>query len=564
MHKENPRAFSAYSIIFLFFVSVLLMLKQLAVPSYFSAVVDDVLIYPSWAWQFKEALKEGISYPRWMPLNFWGYGSPTFILYPPLAFYLVALVDFFSGSVVAAMNIVKFIAFFLSGTGMYFLVKEFYPARFALLSAIFYLVLPFNIVLMYIFGSFAAMISCIWFSPILLFCHKYIKCRQQNYLIYAGACYGGLILTHLINAYMFSFVVAAFIICNAIAKRSFANIVTIPIIITIGLSISASYIVPVILERKYVNLELFTTETKGFIYSNMFILPNMTSKFKEGYFWPAYYTTMVFHVFIFCLLTLIFVVGYSKSRSFQNYCPVRMVNLFFFLVAVGSILCTFGISSFLWETIPFFKYILFPTRWYHVTAFALAFLSAIVFYEASCSSRKLLITIASLFAFCLTLDYYYIKNAPVYDRQEFKSAKAVNCTYEHMPSNVHIDRIDKTADHNNDESRVVIGSGGTTEIISWKSAERVLDVKAKEPLVVRFRTFNFPGWTAYLDGARTKIMAEVGTQAILVNVPKGDHRLVLVFEDTPIRYFGKLISLVSVILLSIFLLSYKYIPRKAA
>ena len=94
----SPAAYDRFSIAFLFVLSALLMLKQLASSSYFTVNIEDAFVYPSWAWQFTEALKEGNFYPRWMPLNFWGYGSPTFLLYPPLAYYLVALFNPVAGA----------------------------------------------------------------------------------------------------------------------------------------------------------------------------------------------------------------------------------------------------------------------------------------------------------------------------------------------------------------------------------------------------------------------------------------------------------------------------------
>src|SRR5438093_6518578 len=106
--------YTFFSILFLFCLSALMMLRQLMSGDYFSCIIEDAHTYTSWAWQFSQALREGVIYPRWLPLNFWGYGSPTFVLYPPLAFYLVALLQFFTGSVIVAMNIAKFAALFLS------------------------------------------------------------------------------------------------------------------------------------------------------------------------------------------------------------------------------------------------------------------------------------------------------------------------------------------------------------------------------------------------------------------------------------------------------------------
>jgi uncharacterized membrane protein len=144
------------------------MLRQLLTAGYFSCLIEDTYTYTSWASQFIEALKDGVIYPRWTPLNFWDYGSPTFILYPPLAYYLTALFNVFTGSVITAMNIAKYAALLLSGIGMFFLVKEFYSEKTALLSALFYMTFPFNVFGLYYYGTFASVISLMWFSPIML------------------------------------------------------------------------------------------------------------------------------------------------------------------------------------------------------------------------------------------------------------------------------------------------------------------------------------------------------------------------------------------------------------
>ena len=71
---------------------------------------------------------------------------------------------------------------------------------------------------------------------------------------------------------------------------------------------------------------------------------------------------------------------------------------------------------------------------------------------------------------------------------------------------------------------------------------------------MRIRTFNFPGWKAYVDGVETEIKTEKDVGAILINIPKGRHALVVRFEDTPIRYYAKLLSLVSLVSIILFVL----------
>src|SRR4030065_2279877 len=136
----NRKKYTVFSISTLFLLSLLVMLKQMLSDHYFSCFTSDTYMNTSWASQFIDALKEGIIYPRWTPLNFWGYGNPTFVLYPPLAFYMVAMFYIFSDSLIFAMNLTKFLSLFVSASGIFFLVREIYDEKVALISGTFYIV----------------------------------------------------------------------------------------------------------------------------------------------------------------------------------------------------------------------------------------------------------------------------------------------------------------------------------------------------------------------------------------------------------------------------------------
>lgn len=547
--RENPGAFSRYGIALLFVVSSLLMLRQLVTSSYFSVVVDDVLIYPSLAWQFSEALKEGIIYPRWLPLNFQGYGSPTFILYPPLAYYLTALLYTFTGSIVLAMNYLKWLTVFLNGVGMFYLLREFRPARVSLWGAIFYVTLPFNVAVMYIFGSFAATVSCAWFSPILLFIHRYFTRKEFRYLLYAGGCFGGLILTHLVTAYMFAFIMVAFVVFLCFPGKIRQGAGAIFTVLSVGSALSAAYLLPVILEKKYLNLDQFLGNEQGLVYSNLFLLPKMTDKLPAGYFWPVYYETIVFHVLYLAIVAVTFTLLSSNARQSEGCTEARAFTKFFLGVVCAAILLMTGFSSYVWETVPFFKYILFPSRWIHIATFAVAFLAVSPLSRTNSSSKAGWpwgsFLILALFAFNIAMDYYYVTRAPIYDRQELLPGRGVDCTPEHLPNNATFDGF---AGENPAEKALIAHGSGQVTIETWKSAERVLKVDSGVYSTVRTRTFNFPGWTAYLDGRRTGLRSEEGSGAMLVDVPPGVHQLRLVFEDTPARSAGKIISAVSLAL----------------
>ena len=525
---------------------------------YFSDSIDDTFAYTSWAWQFIEALKEGIIYPRWTPLSFLGFGSPTFILYSPFAFYLVAFLNTCTDSLIVAMNIAKFISFFISALGLFFFVKEFYSVKVALLTASFYLILPFHIFGVYKSGAFISTVSLVWFSPILLFVHRFIDRKEYKYIIYAGICYGFLILTHLVNTYMFTFVLIAFVIYLSMVKRAPKNIIIIPLIITIGIFISAAYIFPLVSEKQFINFRAFIGESGSFHYANYFILPNLTDKLPSYLFWPVYYNTFVSYVLFFSFFLLFILFQILKMNKLEEMENANRINKFFFGTALFSLFLLFGISSFIWDNIPYLKYMQFPVRWLNITAFCAVFLSATIFFLINPfhkEKKRYNFLIYILFFICILLDYQIISSAHIFKEKDILPVKTVNWTMEHLPVNVNVENIVKNADY---KVKIVDSEGeGDFKIRAWKSAERIIESRANQTLTLRIRTFNFPGWTAYIDNMQTEIRTKKDIGDMLIDIPSGEHILRLRFVDTPIRYYSKLISLFSFFLMAFLVMTKK-------
>jgi uncharacterized membrane protein len=53
--------------------------------------LGDLLWHITWVQHFYKQLVEGIWYPRWLAGTNFGYGSPTFVFYPPFVYYLGAV-----------------------------------------------------------------------------------------------------------------------------------------------------------------------------------------------------------------------------------------------------------------------------------------------------------------------------------------------------------------------------------------------------------------------------------------------------------------------------------------
>jgi len=543
------------SIGFLFLLSVLIMLRIILSKGYISLAVDDTFTYVSWAWQFIEAIKQGNIYPRWTPINFWGYGSPTFILYPPLAFYFTAFFNIFTDSLIDAMSLTKFMSFFLSSMGIFYLLRENYSIKIALFSASIYIIFPHNVNTFY--ATFSSAVSFMWFSPILLFAYRYFKGGEYKYLFFSGVCYGGLILTHLINAYMFTFVIIGFGICMSITKKRVKDINSALIILIIGILISSAYILPLLYEKQFLNLHAFTGKESGFNYSEYFILPNLSSLSPVNHFWFVFYDEIVFTVSLICIFIVISFINMLKMRSIRGIKNIKIFNIFMLLVACYCLFLLFGASTFIWEGIPYFRFIQFPIRWLNILTFSVACLSANWLYMIKNIYVKggilpYMAIIFTIFFTCIIFDFRYIYNAPIIKEKDLIPVKDINWTMEHLPKSVNLNEIDKqNRPYRNIEMYV---GNGKADIVKWDSHERVISITDSRSLTLRIRSFNFPGWKALINGMQAEIRTDVSNGAMLIDIPDGENILKLNFVDTPIRYYSKYISLLSFALFSFILL----------
>ncbi len=80
---------------------------------------NDIKYHISWLQYFSQQLSEGIVYPRWLTGHNYGYGSPTFVFYPPLVYYLGSLLKFIGLNIEQAIIALFSLAIFFAGFNFY-------------------------------------------------------------------------------------------------------------------------------------------------------------------------------------------------------------------------------------------------------------------------------------------------------------------------------------------------------------------------------------------------------------------------------------------------------------
>jgi hypothetical protein len=100
---------------------------------------------------------------------------------------------------------------------------------------------------------------------------------------------------------------------------------------------------------------------------------------------------------------------------------------------------------------------------------------------------------------------------------------------------------------------------GTVEL---RTDSEMIDYTAQRTALITFNTFYYPGWHAYLLDRETNAVLEELPIAlrgelglVTVRVPPGVGRVLLRFEDTPVRKLGVAVSVVSAAFAGILLLA---------
>ena len=90
---------------------------------------------------------------------------------------------------------------------------------------------------------------------------------------------------------------------------------------------------------------------------------------------------------------------------------------------------------------------------------------------------------------------------------------------------------------------------GRISIERWDTEHRALRVELSEPDRLHIRTFNFPGWTATVNGRSSEIITGRERSEIVIDLPAGDHRVMLDYLDTPPRRAARITTITSFSLL---------------
>ncbi len=149
--------------------------------------LGDLRWHLTWLQHFFKQLSEGIWYPRWLAGTNFGYGSPTFVFYPPLVYYLGSALRALGLTFEQTINTLFSGGIFLSGLSFYcfgrYSAGVALPSRWgrvaAVLGALAYMLSP-GLLGLVLSGGLSPLYTFIWPPLLLLFTDKAIRTAELS------------------------------------------------------------------------------------------------------------------------------------------------------------------------------------------------------------------------------------------------------------------------------------------------------------------------------------------------------------------------------------------------
>jgi len=527
-----------------------------------------------------QAIRQGSLYPRWVGGLGFNFGYPLFNFYPPLIYYVSEFFHLIGFNLLWSLKLMIITGSFISSIGMYLLGKRFFNKKTGLLVATLFTFFFYRTITIYIRGAWAEFFAMSILPLVFLGLDNIYRNKNLKSILLFSINLALLILAHPLIAFPAFFYIGLFFIYYFIySKNRWLFLKNFLIGVFFGLSLSAFFWLPSIIEKQYTLVDTILTHELA-NYKIHFIYPIQLWFSPWGYggsiagpFDGISFQLGKIHIFLtaFSLLVFLFYFFIKKERESLK------IYLFLFFLLLFSLFMSVTYSQFIWDKIQYLWYLQFPWRFMTFTGIFISLIAgAGVYYlgkliNADSGVKKALFNLGIIIIIFITIIKYitYSKthNLKSYDEKKLTSFEEISwrvskTSFEFSPVGI------KTAKTALGTTTIGLSKKDLTknsfDILSLnkkevavrqilnKFSKKEFEINSTKPVEFRLNTFNFPGWQASLDGRLIKIIDNNDYKLITVNVPKGNHSLLFSFKDTLVRKIGDIISVIAIILILIF------------
>jgi uncharacterized membrane protein len=502
-------------------------------------------------YEFDNVLRSGVLYPRWAPDLNNGYGIPLFNFVYPLPNYIASILHFFGFSFIDGFKVSLLLSIFVAATGMYIFAKEYWGSWGGIVSAFFYSFSPYHLVDIYIRGSIGEAWALAIFPFYLWSLYKLFQKKQRKYISISSLLLALLIFSHNILALMFFgfslFYIFLLLLYSYNKKQSIFHVF---LVVVLGLSLSAMFWLPALLEKQYTTgLDIYNVTTS---FPDLFdlLIPSWGSGFSSSDLGNrmSLQIGVANLIAIFLVITFLF---FKKKVKIDKKVLLFFISWFFIVFFV-----MLKVSSLIWTYIPLMNYFQFAWRLLSLEIFITSFLagSLLIFFPLKVLKLILLI-VPILFTYNYLFPAYYHQRNDWYYISRSNFIDGTNSPGNYFNTIWFNKNLPKSSNKIKSNEKI------TVKKVTSTSQQYDILLNAKETTNVIANIAYFPGWKVTVE--KQNIKTNKTKDGLLeFSVPKGQHNLSLIFSDTVIRRISSIISVISLLLIIALLRSASYVKIK--
>src|SRR5258708_3218762 len=196
---------------------------------------------------------------RWAQDSGAGYGEPIFNFYGQFPYWVGEIFHLISFSKIDSIKILFILSFVLSAIGMFFLSRKIWKNDLsALISSVIYLYAPYRAVDVWVRGALPEAISFVFFPLIILVMENYLEKRKRKNLLIFSLLFGLLVINHNLSIVLFAPFLIVWIVFRFLQIREIRPFVELALAGIFSGLLSAFYILPVIFESKFIDINSTT------------------------------------------------------------------------------------------------------------------------------------------------------------------------------------------------------------------------------------------------------------------------------------------------------------------
>ena len=521
----------------------------------------DLTVHTAFTINFYENLKSGIFIPLWASQLCGNYGFPLFELLYPLPFYISSLFHVIGFSFLNSTKLLLISSYMVSGYTMYFWAKDQFGKTSGFVAAIFYLFAPYHLLDLHYRASVGEVLSFVFIPLVFLFARKIIVSPKLIWIVLEAVSIVLLALSHLATFVATMHLVIVYVIFLYIEQRpKFINVLYYGIAVLLGFLLSSYFWLPAILEVKYTWYKFIGLP--GFIpFQELLFSPSRYGLLFQGNNGEHRLIIGYTHLITFIILVILLL----KKRFSQKELIYALWLFVSFIFVVFMILPQ---SQYVWKVFSYMNNFQFSWRLLIIVAFITSTIAGLI--TAKIKHRGIIILLC-IFVILSTIlnwgnrkmvpednnmyknewvlyteyyDEFYLQNSKRFDLNPRLFVKQLVMKYPKKP----IDIID---------------GNGNVVLLNRTPIGREYIVDAKSTLKLKENTNYFPGWTLKVNNRIQEInyreRNHEGKMVFILN--PGLYHITFTFEDTPVRYYSKIVSGSTALLLVMVLVS-KFVRMK--